>query len=424
MRFLSVMRLPLVILFAFVGLCWLSLLNGQVLTNTLGCLACVVIALFVSLSAARDQELSRRLRALWWLTASLFTLLAVGVAGQLSHSRNINLQQAVKALREHIERDRRRIAVGHKAQITLDGYRGSLGRLRLSADGKLLASAGGEDGVKVRDVASGKELLALPGTWLEAITGDGRMLACSDRHKTIILWDITTGKQHAKLQWVDGVPLQDAGSSELWHAEFSADGKTLASGHSDQLIRLWDVATGQERSAFRGQPGVLCALAFSPDGKRLAAASFRLQEANKSAGLKVWNIETGREIVDLPSPEQVCGLAFTADGQILASSGVGGPFRLWDLTSGKEICRFGDESLSYALAFTQNGNRLLTVRHDGAVITVWDVPGQREQCTLVVNAEDSSDAALSADGQWLAVATRGLVKLWNIADPCDHKASQ
>src|SRR5262249_17682243 len=109
---------------------------------------------------------------------------------------------------------------------------------------------------------------------------------------------------------------------------FSPDGKVLAAGswRSDdeqQLhgeVKLWDLATGKERATIPEPFPVLRALAFSPDGKKLAAAgSEELAGANK---LKLLDVATGRVDVAIPvKPGRwVRGLAFSPDGRYLAAS--------------------------------------------------------------------------------------------------------
>jgi WD40 repeat protein len=161
--------------------------------------------------------------------------------------------------------------------------------LALSPSGKRLASVTAKQGGRQRcghiwDVASGQELRRWdwPGQFESVLefSPDGRTLAGSgfrtfqDRQENtsiiraqdlLQVWDATTGKEQAALelpQWSLVITLA-----------FSADGKSLASGHFDGQIRLWEVATWKERCRFEGHQGAVRALDFTPDGRVLASAS-------------------------------------------------------------------------------------------------------------------------------------------------------
>jgi WD40 repeat protein len=92
------------------------------------------------------------------------------------------------------------------------------------------------------------------------------MLATASYDETVRLWDAATGRELRTLTGHSGAVMAVA---------FSPDGKRVASGGSaDRLIKLWDVASGQETLSLQAHDDIVTSLAFSPDGRRLASASW------------------------------------------------------------------------------------------------------------------------------------------------------
>ena len=95
---------------------------------------------------------------------------------------------------------------------------------------------------------------------------------------------------------------------------FSPDGKRLASASWDGTAKVWDVATGKEALSFDGHKGRVWSAAFSPDGKRVATAGY-------DGTVKVWNAATGKENLTFKGHNHlVLSVAFSPDGKRLASS--------------------------------------------------------------------------------------------------------
>jgi WD40 repeat protein len=148
-----------------------------------------------------------------------------------------------------------------------------IGALTFSADGSRLATGGSEDGtVRVWDVATGQEQLALPGCEAAlsvAFSPDGTKLAAADfTAEKVWVWDATTGAALLTLP----------GSYALTSVAFSPNGRRLAATGYFGDVRFWDAATGQESfslngfaPARQGDYAFTARIVFSPDGRRIAS---------------------------------------------------------------------------------------------------------------------------------------------------------
>jgi len=188
---------------------------------------------------------------------------------------------------------------------------------------------------------------------------------------------------------------------------FSPDGKRLASASYRGTVKVWDAASGQETLTLKGHLGSRNSVAFSPDGKRLALASGDID----SGELKVWDAATGQEALTLKGHTRgVNSVAFSPDGKRLASASHDWTVKVWDATSGQETLTLkGHTSGVDSVAFSPDGKRLASASSDGTV-KVWDAASGQETLTL----KGHTCVAFSPDGKPLASADHdGTVKVWD-----------
>jgi WD40 repeat protein len=276
----------------------------------------------------------------------------------------------------------------------------------LSADGKRLASyvrfsnridrPDRRDVVKVWDVETGKELRSLQGGSLGFdFRPDGRQVALSGPGFPT-LWDVDTGRE--------GPALKRRG----WalRVVYSGDGKRLACRNAGGAVQVWDVETGDELLSLPTNVNAGTSVDLSRDGKRLATV-----QTWDPPGVKVWDVDTRRLLHTLPANASGAGalVAFTADGRRL--TGVADrTVHLWDVETGREVRCLRDTvgGTLNATAFGPDGRRMVRMA------LILDVETGREILSVAGGQVDISGVAFSADGRLLAAGYRdGTVNVWD-----------
>jgi RNA polymerase sigma factor (sigma-70 family) len=308
-----------------------------------------------------------------------------------------------------------------------------MGAFALSPDGKRLASAG-DGAVVVWDVADGRELCRFAGHGCTvnsvAFNPDGKSVASGGEDNVIRLWDAATGKEVQKFKGHGGVTRDDAkggGTSRgVYRLAFAPDGKTLVSRGVDQTARVWDVATGKELRRIDGLAGDVWSLALSPDGETLAASTGDYPKG--PSDVRLYELATGKELRRLRQEGVTEAVAFSPDGRRLAagwgatSSGgdePGGEVRLWDTATGKPLPSLtGHKRLVISVAFSPDGKTLVSGSYDGTT-RLWDVGGAREVGRVGDGLAPVQDAAFSPDGKTLIMQTGYVgdhaVRFWDVA---------
>ena len=196
-------------------------------------------------------------------------------------------------------------------------------------------------------------------------------------------------------------------SSGVDGVAFSPDGKRLATASWDHTAKVWDVESGKELLTLRGHLSGVYGVAFSPDGKRLATAS-----SDHTA--KVWDARSGKELLTLRGhSDSVGGVAYSPDGKHLATASGDHTAKVWDAESGKELLTLrGHLSGVYGVAFCPDGKRLATASDDYTA-KVWDVESGKELLALRGHLSGVYGVAFCPDGKRLTTATRaGTVQVY------------
>lgn len=213
------------------------------------------------------------------------------------------------------------------------------------------------------------------------------------------------------------------GGHQIRSVAFSPDGKVLASGAADNLVKFWDPATGKELAILKGHTDVVWSVVFSPNGKTLASGS-----ADKTT--KLWDLSHWQPGGAMPPVLTLTGheepircVAFSPDGKMLASASEDATVKLWDLSAWRGSMARANVPVSilkgrggrvYSVSFSPDGKTLASASDDKTV-KLWDVSTRKEKVTLRGHNHSIAAVAFSPNGKWLALADlAGALKLWDL----------
>jgi len=277
----------------------------------------------------------------------------------------------------------------------LEGHVVRVRLLDFDAEGKRLATLANEsvgdatsDVVTVWEVDSGREIVSfdtkLQGVLRMNFSSDGSRLALK-RGTTFTLYDAATGQQWKSFDEVDATGL-------------SPDGHHLAVASKEKL-KVYGLADAKEIAAFEipAVGGTGMSLAFNSDGSRIAAGlDLTVKKEDKTDFeyiVRVWDVGNKEILYNLEGHKgHVTCLAFTEDGQYLATGDKAKRIKIWDMqTGGEPRTLIGHASDITFVLFGADGKRIVTGSMDGT-FKIWDCDAGRELITL-------QDAALAAKGK-------------------------
>jgi WD40 repeat protein len=372
-----------------------------------------------------DVRLHRRARRLAWAATCLLAILTVAAGGAawVAHRQ----AQIAEGRRREAERERG-VALGRQlaaeAEVARTQHAALLPRSVLLAIEAMrrLDALGLRSAEADQTLRQGLALLAprpdvLPHRDVIAATVDasGARLATAGRDGSVRLWDLPARREIGRAS-VDG---------ELLTAVFSPDLAWLAAVvEGDRTsVRVHDVASGQLRRRIRGDRWVT-ALAFSPDGRLLAAGGL-------DHTVRVTALRDGREVLRAAHRSVINQIVWSADGRLLAAA-TGSPAdrlaarapqddaaHVWEVATGRRLARLPHDHVVEAVALSPDGSLVVTGSLDHTA-RVWETRTGREVARMV-HEENVARVAFGPDGRrvasgsgpYLAGFRQQTVRLWD-----------
>jgi WD40 repeat protein len=351
----------------------------------------MVAAVIATLMILLLSAIGGAMRAMYEANVALSREIAIRAMDQTDEPQ-LNVLLAVEAIKraETTEAVQAlRSGLRNRCQHILKGHTGSLLQASFSPDGKSVVTAGMDETARIWEVATGKLVLTLSGDtkgWVNraSFSSDSRFVVTAGPGNIARVWEVKTG---------NSIVLQGH-TNVVRDAEFSRDGRYVVTAGWDGCVRVWNTGTGENRATFCYGTTIDRAV-FSQDGDSIVTGG--------DFGARVWNVRTG-SYVRLGPPDHINDVALSPDAKRVVTVAER-TVRLWGTKTGKHISTLRGHSESVLqVAFSPDGQLIATASSDNTA-RLWEGKTGEEMAVLQGHTMAVRHVEFSPDSEWVVTAS-------------------
>jgi WD40 repeat protein len=288
---------------------------------------------------------------------------------------------------------------------TLKGHQANIGAIDVSPDGKIIASAGEDQTIKLWQRETGKLIYSFVGVneplQTLAISPNGKLIIAGGLDGRISQWQLET-KQY-KSSFFARVNAPDSHDGVILQLAFAANERFIVSASNDKTLRIWGYYTGELKRTLIGHEEAVNTCAISPDSQIIASGS-------DDKTIKLWRFDHSYAYQTfIGDRAAVNSLAFSNDGQYLISGGSDKVIKIWDIKTG-EIIKSWQAHEQAIISIAINPHRHLIASASRTEIKIW----QGQTGELIKILRGTAPLKFSPDGQFLITGSYGhKVKIWS-----------
>ncbi|BAY88615.1 MULTISPECIES: NB-ARC domain-containing protein [unclassified Tolypothrix] len=307
--------------------------------------------------------------------------------------------------------------------LALTGHTKFITAVAVTPNGKYIISSSGDRTIKVWEINTGQLVFTLTGHTSSvnavAVTSDSQFVISGSSDTTVKIWNLNTGNEFCtlgnledqKARFLQILRSKNKKDFDFIDAVYSVvvtpDCKQVIAGYDYRTIRVWNIENKTQVSSWKCEAPLVRSLALALDGKLLIAAS----GANTIQG---WSLDTGKEVLRLEGHNRgVTIIAITSDGKRLISYAFDKTFKYWNIETGEEILAFKAEDKNIkSIVLTPDNKNLISGSN---IIKIWSLEINNKNIYFSEHNDSIQALAITPDGRKaISCSDDKTMKFWNL----------